>query len=138
MYAVTRWLAQGVILALFLGLLGTVISQQLGAGARSAAVSCTLAWIDGDLVAEHGRTVLVNTSPPGGRLRLAWPDGWTTRRTGGGQLEVVSNGIVAARTGTRVRLRSVSDNGTFAFRDGKLLVCPEGPGVPDGEFGVAR
>jgi hypothetical protein len=136
-YAVTKSLAQGAILVLFLGLLAAVASQQLGLATSSSPVGCTLVGIHGDLVAENGRTVLVTTSPAAGRMWLAWPDGWTTRPTDDGQLEVVSDGVVAARTGTRVRLHSVSDTGSLLFRDGLRVVYPEGPGVPDGELGVA-
>jgi hypothetical protein len=55
-YAVTKSLAQGAILVLFLGVLAAVASQQLGLATSSSPVGCTLVGIHGDLVAENGRT----------------------------------------------------------------------------------
>lgn len=96
-------------------------------------VGCSLLFIDGYLVADNGRVVLLGadsiTATPSRPVPLDWPDGWTVRPTDDGQLEVVDvTGTVRARTGTGIVLSGVGDPGGSGpwIRNGELVVCPFG------------
>ena len=97
-------------------------------------VTCTLEPVEGDLVEQGGRTALSNFR---GISRsffdgpLVWPDGWSLRTVEGGALEVVDpDGVARARTGERIAVRAVSDNGSPMVTLGGLLVCPWDPFRP--------
>ncbi len=109
---------------------GLVLSLSLVACSQAdvGPTTCSLLFIDGDLVADDGRVVLVNSGAiRAGPAPLHWPDGWTVRPTDDGQLEVVDlTGTVRARTGAGIVLSAVNDpagSGAW-FRDGELVVCP--------------
>jgi len=109
---------------------GLVLPLALGACSDDRSV-CSLRFIEGDLVADDGRVVLVhpNLVEENHLVPLDWPDGWTVRPTDDGQLEVVDDsGTVLARTGEGIKLEGVADpHGSGPWiRDGELVVCPIG------------
>lgn len=70
---------------------------------RYGQVGCSMVPIEGHLVAENGRAVLVGLHI-GEAVPLDLPDGLTVRPTGDGQLEIVGDtGTVLARTGERIK-----------------------------------
>jgi hypothetical protein len=111
--------------------LGIAMALSLvGCSPVAAPSACSLLFIDGHLVADDGRVVLLpgpSFAAWGRRVPLDWPAGWTVRPIDEGQLEVVDGtGGVRARTGAGIVLSAVNDPaGSGAlFRDGELVVCP--------------
>jgi hypothetical protein len=95
-----------------------------------STAGCTLESVEGDLVEQWGRTALSNSRWLSQSLDgpLVWPDGWSLRTVDGGGLEVVNPaGEVRARTGERIAVSAVSDNGSPMVTLGGLLVCPRDP-----------
>src|SRR4051794_27922423 len=88
--------------------IGLVLSPSLAGcsllarAAPSDFVGCSLLFIDGSLVADDGRVVLLpnqSFAAWGPRVPLDFPDGWTVRPIDDGQLEVVDDaGTVRAHT----------------------------------------
>jgi hypothetical protein len=90
----------------------------------------SLLWIDGYLVADNDRMVLAESQGDRSGTPLTWPDGWTVRPIGGGQLEILDvAGTVQARTGEGIVFTARSGMGGPLYRDGALEVCP--PPWPD-------
>jgi hypothetical protein len=90
----------------------------------------SLLWIDGYLVADNDRVVLAESQGDRSGTPLTWPDGWTVRPIGDGQLEIADvGGTVQARTGDGIVFTARSGMGGPLYRDGALEVCP--PPWPD-------
>jgi hypothetical protein len=97
---------------------------------RYGQVGCSMTDVDGFLVAENGRVVLVYSNIGGG-FPLDLPDGLTVRTADDGELEIVDGaGTVRARTGESIKLYAAGDpvqGGSPWVRDGELVVCNGSP-----------